>query len=246
MTGIETSQHVQISYEPAGVGERVLAFILDAFFLGVYYLVVLYIFGLLAVNGGPDSTTDMPTWTLYLVVVLPMMSYHLLCEVLWKGYSIGKKIVGIRVVKTDGTRAGLSGYLLRWLFRLVEITMTSGVVAFVTILLNGKGQRLGDIVAKTCVIKERKKVKLDETLFSELEDGYTPEFPQVRELSDKDIRIIKEVMNSRKEYDRNTWFTMLQRTRKLTEDKMGLTERRSDMDAEEFLKTIIQDYNALH
>ncbi|MEX0719015.1 MAG: RDD family protein [Balneolaceae bacterium] len=243
MNQIETSQHVKLKYEPAGVGERVLAFILDGFFMGVYYLVVIWIWGYLNSIGSGEGAGS-STWISYLILVLPMMLYHLIIEILWKGYSLGKKIVGIRVVKIDGTRADLSGYLIRWIFRLVEITMTSGVLAFVTIIMNGKGQRLGDIVGKTCVIKERKNVKLESTLFADLEEEYEPVFQQVAELSDKDVGIIKEVLNARRNYDYDTWFLMLQRTRKLVEDKLGLT--RSDMNAEVFLKTVIKDYNAIH
>lgn len=244
MNSVETTQHVKLSYEPAGVGERILAFLLDGFFIGVYYVVVIWIWGYANSVGSESSVPKEKIWILYLVLILPVMLYHLIFEVMWKGYSLGKKIVGIRVVKIDGTRADLSGYLIRWLFRLVEITMTSGVLAFVTILLNGKGQRLGDIVGKTCVIKERKKVKLDNTLFTDLEEDYEPVFKQVAELTDKDVRIIQEVLNSRSNYEFDAWFLMLQRTRKLVEDKLGLT--RADMNAEHFLKTIIKDYNAIH
>ncbi|WP_020401640.1 RDD family protein [Gracilimonas tropica] len=245
MVGIETTQHVKISYEPAGVGERILAFFLDAFFMGVYYFVVIWIWGY-ATDLGNSSTQDMASsiWVLFVVLVLPLMLYHLVSEVVSNGYSLGKKIVGIRVVKIDGTRATLSGYLVRWLFRLVEITMTSGVLAFVAIIMNGKGQRIGDILGKTCVIKERKKVKLDNTLFAQVSDAYEPRFQQVAELTDKDIRIIKEVLDSRSHYEYDNWFLMLQRTRKKIEDRLGISDH--GMKGEEFLETVIKDYNAIH
>jgi uncharacterized RDD family membrane protein YckC len=245
MVGIETSQHVKLSYEPAGVGERILAFFLDGFFIGVYYLVVIWIWGYVnSLGANPSDIESSPTWVLYVVLVLPMMLYHLISEVISNGYSIGKKIVGIRVVKVDGTRASLSGYLVRWMFRLVEITMTSGVVAFVTVVMNGKGQRIGDILGKTCVIKERQNVKLDNTLFAEVADAYEPVFPQVAELSDKDIRIIREVLDSRSHYDYDNWFLMLQKTRKKIEERLGVKDH--DLRGDEFLKTVIKDYNAIH
>jgi len=245
MVGIETSQHVKLSYEPAGVGERILAFFLDGFFIDVYYLVVIWIWGYVnSLGANPSDIESSPTWVLYVVLVLPMMLYHLISEVISNGYSIGKKIVGIRVVKVDGTRASLSGYLVRWMFRLVEITMTSGVVAFVTVVMNGKGQRIGDILGKTCVIKERQNVKLDNTLFAEVADAYEPVFPQVAELSDKDIRIIREVLDSRSHYDYDNWFLMLQKTRKKIEERLGVKDH--DLRGDEFLKTVIKDYNAIH
>lgn len=245
MTGIETSQHVKLNYEPAGVGERILAFFLDGFFIGIYYLVVTWIWGYMSdIGSGPQSFNAQSTWILYVVLVLPILFYHFISEVLSNGYSLGKKIVGIRVVKIDGTRPGIGGYLIRWMFRLIEISLTSGMLAFVTILLNGKGQRIGDILGKTCVIKERQKVNLDNTLFSKVPDAYEPRFPQVAELEDKDIRIIKQVLDSRSHYEYDNWFLMLQKTRKKIEDRLGIGKH--DMNADEFLERVIKDYNAIH
>lgn len=245
MVGIETSQHVKLSYEPAGVGERILAYFLDGFFIGVYYLVVTWIWGYVT-DFGPNSMMEngQSSWVLYVILLLPIMFYHLISEVISNGYSLGKKIVGIRVVKMDGTRATLGGYLMRWLLRIIEISMTSGVLAFITVVTNGKGQRIGDILGKTCVIKERKKVKLDETLFKEVSSAYEPVFKQVAELNDKDIRIIKEVLDSRSHYEFDNWFLMLQRTKKKIEERLGIKDH--GMKADEFLETIIKDYNSIH
>ncbi len=245
MVGIETSQHVKLNYEPAGVGERVLAFFLDGFFIGVYYLVVIWIWGYInSIGADPSDIEDSSVWVLYVVLIIPVMGYHLVSEIISNGYSLGKKIVGIRVVKIDGTRANISGYLIRWMFRLIEISMTSGVVAFVTVIMNGKGQRVGDILGKTCVIKERKKVNLDNTLFANVSDAYEPRFKQVVELTDKDIRIIREVLDSRRYYDYDNWFLMLQKTRKKIEERLGIEDH--GMKGDEFLETVIKDYNAIH
>lgn len=244
MVGIETSQHVKLNYEPAGVGERVLAFFLDGFFIGVYFLVGGWIWGYLKEIAAGSESILTSNWLFYLLVLIPILCYHLISEILSNGYSPGKKIVGIRVINIDGTRASLSGFLIRWLFRLVEISMTSGVLAFVTVIMNGKGQRIGDILAKTCVINERKKVKLDQTILEDLEESYEPRFKQVTELRDEDIRIVREVLNARSKYEYDTWFKMLQRTRELIEKKLGISDH--GMRTDEFLKTVVKDYNVLH
>ncbi len=244
MVKIENAQHVQLNYTPAGIGERILAFFLDAFFMGIYYLVVIWIWGYVHELGSSVHFTNESIWVLFIVLVVPLMLYHLVSELISNGYSIGKKIVGIRVVKIDGTRATLGGYLLRWMFRLIEISMTSGVLAFITVLVNGKGQRIGDILGKTCVIKERKKVKLDHTLFAQVSDAYEPRFPQAAELTDKDVRIIKEVLDSRSHYEYDNWFLMLQRTRNKIEQRLGVDSK--PMSADEFLETLIKDYTAIH
>lgn len=241
--GIETSQHVHINYQIANVGDRIFAYIIDAVFIAIYGFAVFAIWGSLNSSSDPDQLIN-TFWVPYLFIAVPAFIYKVVLEIIWGGYTIGKWLVGIRVVKIDGSRAGISNYLLRWLFSIFEITMTQGLVAMAAILINGKGQRLGDIVGRTCVIKKKKKVKLEDTLFSELDSEYEITFHRIHQLSDQDIRIIKEVINSKKEYDSSTWFVMLQRTRKLIEGKIGESEEK--VDALVYLETVIKDYNAYH
>jgi uncharacterized RDD family membrane protein YckC len=241
--GIETAQHVNLNYKPAGIFERILAYFIDFIVLGIYWVVLGMIGSLSDSSGSPASSND-NMWLVYVIIILPVMLYHLAMEILWNGYTVGKWLLGIRVVKLDGTRPSVSNYLIRWLIRLFEITMTSGVVAFFTLLLNGKGQRLGDIAAKTCVIKVGKRTKIDETMFENIDDSYEAVFPQVVELTDKEVSVINEVLKSRREYDRSSWLTMTARTRVLIQEKTGILK--SGMGDIEFLKQIVKDYNALH
>jgi uncharacterized RDD family membrane protein YckC len=219
-----------------------MAYIID------FALIIMYS----VVAGGVMATIDSMTgtglddqeWIAVTVIGLPSILYRLVAEVTWNGQTVGKWVLGIRVVKIDGTRSRFNSYLLRWMIGLIEIPISSGAVALVVILLNGKGQRLGDIAGGTCVIQKRKKVKLDDTLFEEVEQKYDVTFPQAVELSDEDVAVIREVLKARKDYDESTWFVMLQRTRKVIEEKLGL--ERNEMNAPDFLQTLIKDYNALH
>lgn len=236
--GIETTQHVQINYDIASAGSRVLAYIIDVILISIYTIVIISLWT--AFDRGDSNSTWIPT----LIAGLPSLFYRFILEVSWGGYTLGKWLLGIRVVKVDGTRATFGSYLMRWMIGLIEIPISSGSVALVTILLNGKGQRLGDIAGNTCVIRERKKVKLDETLFAEVEAKYEVIYENVSVLSDKDIGIIREVIAARSEYDQSTWFVMMQRTRKLIEEKTGVQDESKN--ALDFLETVIKDYNAIH
>eukprot|EP01037_Dinobryon_pediforme_P008638 gene8638-8730_t len=53
----------------------------------------------------------------------------------------------IRVISLDGNRPRFSQYLLRWLFRIVDFSVTSWLCGTLSIALTDKGQRLGDLVA---------------------------------------------------------------------------------------------------
>ncbi|NGP88272.1 RDD family protein [Fodinibius halophilus] len=233
---IETSHHVQIDYSPAGIGARLGAYALDIIIMTIYF-VVLYAFVFDAVKP--------PTWMIILVLVLPLMSYHLIFELFMEGQSPGKKVAGIKVIKTDGTPATFGNYVMRWVFRLIEITSTSGTVAFITILINGKGQRLGDLAAGTAVVESKKKTSLSDTLYTDFEEDYEPVYPEVSVLTDKDISIIKEVLNERKAYDRQTYKIMAMKTRNAIQEKMGI-EKAREKGVLQFLRTVVKDYNVIH
>lgn len=244
--GVETAQHVQLNYKVAGITERIIAYLLDGFVLGAYWLFLIAVGSI-----GDNSETPIDAsvgeefvWVGIVIIMLPIMLYHLLIEIFWNGYSVGKWLMGIRVVKLDGTRPELSNYLLRWFIRLFEITMTSGGVALITILVNGKGQRLGDIAAKTCVIRVRRSTKLSDTVFDNFKEDYEAQFPQVMELNDEDVSIINEVLKSRHKYEYSAWIKMVAKTRMFIQEKMGVTI--TNLTDTNFLKQVIKDYNALH
>ncbi|MDP2059901.1 MAG: RDD family protein, partial [Flavobacteriaceae bacterium] len=114
---IETAQNIRISQNVAGIGDRILAFIIDAGILVFYYIfVVVFIIS----NIGWDSGISQLE---ILALTLPVMFYTLLFETFSNGRTVGKMALNIRVVKIDGTRPRFSDYLIRWLFRIVDIYM---------------------------------------------------------------------------------------------------------------------------
>ncbi len=244
--GVETAQHVQLNYKPASILDRCIAYFLDLIVIGAYWIFLISIGSMAEGSDSPvdSSSGDEYMWLTLLIIFLPIMLYHLVIEILWNGYSVGKWLIGIRVVKLDGTQPELSNYLLRWLIRLFEVTATSGGVALVAVLINGKGQRLGDIAAKTCVIKLGKRTKLSDTVFENFKEEYEAVFPQVMELSDDDISIINEVLKASAQYDYATWIRMTAKTRMKIQEKMGIGK--TNMTDPIFLKQVIKDYNALH
>jgi len=243
--GVETTQHVQLNYDPASVGDRLLAFLLDGFVLLGYNLLLQIFIGVLDdANIINVKVIEEQFWVLILIYAIVPFFYHLVSEVLWNGKSFGKWSMKLQVVRVDGTNPTFGNYLIRWMFRLVEITFTSGLLAFMTVLINGKGQRLGDIAAKTCVIKTRRKVKLTDTIYSEINKDYTVKYPSVIELNDKEVSIIREVLASKRKYEYATWFVMIQRAANIIQTKIGIEKLESK--ADDFLVQVISDYNHLH
>ncbi|HET7360911.1 MAG TPA: RDD family protein [Salinimicrobium sp.] len=227
---IETAQNISISQNIASVLDRIFAFLIDLMVLVFYILVVNFTVAGLELPG-------IDRWIYLLIMGLPIFLYFLLWETFWNGRTPGKAALEIRVVKLDGSEPRFSNYALRWLLRIVDITLSSGSVAVVVILLNGKGQRLGDMAAGTTVISEKKKIGLQNTLLMEIPEDYQPTYPQVSVLSDTDIQEIKGLYyNALKNHDHKI-------IRSLAEKVSELLEVKPAQLPTEFIKTVITDYN---
>lgn len=234
---ISTTQNVDLEYVPAGVGNRILAGLLDGIFQGIYLFLVLFLLGLMGNMSHAYYNNDYFTLTLFFILLLPFLVYHFLCELFLNGQSFGKKIVGIKVVKLDGTQPVLGSYLLRSLLRIIDVSLFNGLVAIITIAASEKSQRLGDMAAGTTVIKLGTKVSLKDTILFKTIDDYKIVFPQVELLSDKDVAIIKDVLNYATENEKPE---AIQKLASRVKEKMGVT---TEMKDNQFLKTILLDYS---
>ena len=146
---IETAQNTSITQNIAHLGDRMLAYLIDSFVIGVYTLSMIFLLISLDVD-----FRDL--WALYLIVSLPAFLYYVLLETLMDGKTIGKSSMSLRVVKIDGSKPDFASYFIRWILRIVDVVLSTGGIAVLTILIRGKGQRVGDIAAGTTVISEKK------------------------------------------------------------------------------------------
>jgi len=228
---IETAQNITIQQNVAPLTTRIGAYIIDALVVGLY-MVILYM-----IIAAMDFNTSALYIMFYLVLGLPAFLYSLLFETLNNGQTIGKNISSIRVTKLDGSKPTFGNFLIRWVLRMIDINLASGSVALLTILLNGKGQRLGDIAAGTTVISEKRNVSIEDTLSVDIPENYVPTYPQVTMLNDNDIQTIKELY--RKALHRENHNTII----KLNDKIINITGITTDMKPLEFVNTVILDYN---
>ena len=233
----ETAQNVIIEQEVANVGERIAAFLLDGIIIGTYFFLVFFILGLFS-NGGNSAGS-----LLAFIFLIPIFFYALLCETFMNGQSFGKMALKIKVAKLDGSEPTFGNYLIRWLFRIIDINFY-GLPAIVTIAVNGKGQRIGDIVAKTSVISLKRSKSINETMFLETEENYRVQYPEAEYLKDSDINTVKDVLKHYKKDPTNAIsVSMLKQTFDAVKKKMTVETKQTPG---EFLEIIIKDYNYIH
>ncbi|MCO4292890.1 RDD family protein [Solitalea sp. MAHUQ-68] len=227
---IQTAQNVQLNYELASVGDRILATLIDSLVLMAYFLILVVIFASLGTEPGT---------ALIILLALPLMLYHLAMEIYFNGQTIGKRSMHIQVLKLDGSTPSISDYLLRWMFRLLEISATSGGLALITILVNGRSQRIGDIAAGTTVVKFVNRDEFEDIPLTKVNPNYKVNFPEVATLTDHDITLVQKIINrSLKANNEMMLGPVADKIKTIT----GIESTLSDY---VFLQIVIADYNHL-
>lgn len=227
---IETAQNISISQNTAHLGDRMLAYIIDSLVIGVYLFLMIWILLLMDME-----FSDM--WAVYMLFGLPAFLYYVMLETFMDGKTIGKGLMHIRVVKLDGSKPGFSSYFIRWILRLIDVVLTSGGLAVLTIIIRGDGQRIGDIAAGTTVISEKRKISLQDTLLRELPQDYVPTYSQVTLFDDREMQTIKELYDrARSNGDHNVIVSLSNRIKEVTQ----ISTQANPFD---FVDTVIKDYN---
>jgi len=228
---VRTTQNVFIDYPVGSVGDRILAYLLDRLILIIYSVAALAVF---------VKLDNEPSYLWLIVFGVPWLFYSVLFEIFMNGQTPGKKVLKIKVVRLDGTPATIGDYILRWIFAFVYIFILSGAVAVVMVAMGGKGQRLGDVVAGTAVVKlsEHEHVS-SQKVFVEAEENYTPVLSQVVNLSDHDIALIQRALEANRDQGN------IQPVMVITDKIKSLLKIESDMPPVKFLYTIIKDYQTI-
>lgn len=227
---VQTTQNVSLEYEVASVGERILAAIIDNLILVAWIAAWVLLFAALGIKG------DTMALVVVLIAGLPYVFYHLVCEVFFNGQSLGKKARHIKVIRLDGTRPSLGDYLLRWLLRIVDTGIFSGLIAIVTILANGRGQRLGDLAAGTSVVSTRPRQAAGPLAPAYSAPNYAVVFPQAAQLQDHDVATIRQLLY--KGLERENYLLLNEVANKVK----ALTGIQTDLPDEAFLRTVLRDH----
>lgn len=230
---ISTTQNIDIEYELASLGDRVVARIVDYLIIIAYFVLIIILWD----NFNPINK-DATTWFFFLAL-LPVIFYDLLCEIFFNGQSAGKKARSIKVISLDGEQPVLRQYILRCLFRIVDFTLTSNIAGVLSVGISPKHQRLGDMVAGTTVVKTKMRTVIEDTLFTPVEaPSYEARYPEVIQLSDSDVQLLKDVVVN---YQNTGNYLLVEQAKAKIESILHISNRETN--ALDFLKLLIADYN---
>jgi uncharacterized RDD family membrane protein YckC len=150
---IRTPENVTFEFELAGLGARALAWGIDLAIMFVALIVGSFVVAILA-----TATGGLALALFSVFAFLVQWWYSALAEHFFRGRTIGKMLVGLRTLSDRGTRITFLQAVVRNLVRVVDILPALYLTGGVSALLDRHGRRLGDIVAGTIVVRERRLV----------------------------------------------------------------------------------------
>lgn len=150
---VVTGEAVALDVTPASLALRLVSGAID---YGIMVAGNLLSLVTLVVLFPTASQAAIFTW-ISLVVLLWLVVLPVSVETLSRGRSAGRLVTGTRVVRDDGGAVRLRHSLVRALTAVVEVLISSGILAVASCIVTKRGKRLGDLLAGTYVINERSK-----------------------------------------------------------------------------------------
>lgn len=235
---ILTTQNVPIVYELATLRDRVVAFLLDA--LIIYGSIVVAIL-FLSISGWFTNPTIVTAFIF--LFAIPIFFFYTVCmEIFNNGQSLGKKVLKLKVIKLDGHETAVTDYMLRSLFRTLDIYFSIGAIAAIMVSSSESSQRLGDIVANTTVIRLKPKFGMDlkDLLQIGSPDNYTPQYPGVCSFNDQQMLLVKTVLDRAQKFNNKAHYQALELMALTLSKQLGLEQPPADK--QQFIKAIVKDY----
>lgn len=229
---ITTTQNVTIRYRLAPVWSRYLGGLVD--------LVIIIIVGSL-LNLLVSAFVDGDNWIHYVTWVPLVMLYSLLFETFNGGATPGKKVMGNRVIRLDGGELKFMDYLMRWVFRLIDVHASFSSFGLLMMTTSERYQRLGDLLANTVVVSTGKSNRLGLAGLLRLENqqDYQATYPAVLNLTEEEVLVLKDVVERARDYRNRAHQLAVEAAVKKVKHKLGLEPEQRNM---AFLQTVIRDY----
>ena len=147
----------------------------------------------------------------------------------------------IRVIRNYGEKTNFLDYLMRWMFRIIDLYGSFGGIAFLGVLSSTNNQRTGDLLANTVVVSLRKdnRMKLDNLLKLNNQTKYIPVYPDVIKFNEETMLIVKEVLKKQLKHHN----VAHKKAFDLLIEKLALELNiKTPKNQVEFLKTLLKDY----
>lgn len=248
---ISTPENVDLHLELAGLGNRVLACMVDTFlswiaiagvFLGAWLL-------FMAIKAAPLS--GMAENLMYGFVIMValflafclLFGYNIFFEGIWQGQTPGKRLAQIRVIEQNGQPVSWPSVIIRNLVRVLDIGLA--LVGLLVMIIDRNERRLGDFAAGTLVIRERLP-EISAAEIAVLDKGEIPkstELMDVGRVSPEEYELLLSFLKRRNQMDRSQRPLVAQKLEEHFREKLQEPANGGD-NAEAFLEKVYYAYQS--
>ena len=144
---------MRLAFRLAGPGTRLGAYLLD---LGIRGVILYVLYTVVAIVLLPFATTGLPSGVFFIASFVMEWGYGCFFETWWNGQTPGKRAFRLRVIRTQGYAIGFYEAMLRNLLRAADFFPLFYAAGFLTVASTPRMQRIGDLVAGTMVVRERR------------------------------------------------------------------------------------------
>ncbi len=192
---IDTPERVCFRHRLAGPGQRCAAWGID---VGVQILLILFLIALLIPFGAVPGLDGVGQGLMMFALFVIQWFYGAVFETLLSGRTPGKLLLDLRVVRVDGSPGQLPDYLLRNLLRSVDFLPSGFGLGVLSMTIDPKLRRLGDLVAGTVVVAEDKAHMLGGvTLDPPVSEAERQALPPRVDLSRSEVAVIEDLLRRR-------------------------------------------------
>ncbi|MBU7048506.1 MAG: RDD family protein [Theionarchaea archaeon] len=192
---LQTAENVPVHYDIATAGSRCAAVLVD------YGIILLILLGLGSLTYLFERMGDVLSSyfiaLFYLLVGTLSWAYFVINEMLFDGRSVGKRMLGLRVIKEDGSPIDLVDSLTRNFIRFADLLPGTYLVGFVTMMFNERFKRLGDFAAGTLVVRTRPvfldSLELEETPY----DDVVQNSPYLSQITPEEYQLLRDYLTQR-------------------------------------------------
>jgi uncharacterized RDD family membrane protein YckC len=252
---IDTPENVAFDYEVVGIGSRFIAALLDTLIIAliqafVYLILILLQFDFSVDNPNIAVIAGLLTFLGFLL----LWGYYIFFELAWNGRTPGKRAVGLRTIRQDGTPITLSDAIIRNLVRIVDFLPWAYGVGVISMFIDSKSRRLGDLAAGTIVVRDQEEVTLESLKHASKPqqlrapgnaEAAAREFP-IHLLSESDIRMAESFLSRRLELNNPKELAYKISKNLMKKMELDSTHTVFSSDAVYVLSTIVKEWQKLN
>jgi uncharacterized RDD family membrane protein YckC len=245
---VDTPENIEFAYDIAGIGSRFLAAIIDTLVIGAGLAILGIIAGVVGARTGLSrgAAGSVIAAAATILSFLILWGYYIVFELVWNGQSVGKRAIGLRVVREGGRPITFLGSAIRNLIRIVDFLPAFYGIGVIVMFIDRRARRLGDLAGGTLVVKERRGVTLESLTTPAIvpaalagQPDQAPTLPNIHLLNDQDYNLVQEFLRRRGDLGRDARLRLGAQLASGLQARLGMPQ---SGDAERFLQYVAAEY----